>query len=174
MLLQRVLRQQCVVDDFGGGGYLSSASRIRRTEVRPMSRRHAISAVLTPARWNFRIWDAFFAAVTGLPSLVPLRQASSSPARTRSRRMSRSNSEKTESSPAMARPVGVVRSRALLQTPASCESAAAESSDHAIMRRDAGIQTNAKHFLRFTLVAENPLRFRLCGCLFGGHLRAFS
>jgi hypothetical protein len=98
-----------------------------------------------------------------------LRQASSSPARTRSRRMSRSNSEKTESSPAMARPVGVVRSRALLQTPASCESAAAESSDHAIMRRDAGIQTNAKHFLRFTLVAENPLRFRLCGCLFGGH-----
>src|SRR3954471_16811099 len=32
-----------------------ASARIRRTEVRPMSSRRAISALLIPARWSFRI-----------------------------------------------------------------------------------------------------------------------
>ena len=34
----------------------SFASRIRRTEVRPIRNRRAISALLTPARYSFRTW----------------------------------------------------------------------------------------------------------------------
>ena len=52
------------------------------------------------------------AAVGGRPSRLPCDRACAKPARTRSRIMSLSNSAKTESSPAIARPAGVVRSNA--------------------------------------------------------------
>ena len=42
--------------------------KIRRTEVRPMFRRQAISDLLTPARCSCRISTAWMAAVAGLPS----------------------------------------------------------------------------------------------------------
>ncbi|MGD0181822.1 MAG: beta-galactosidase [Terriglobales bacterium] len=86
--------------------------RMRRTEVRPICRRRAISALLTPARWSFRTWLAWTPAVMGRPSRLPLCRACAKPARTRSRRMSRSNSANTANRPAIARPAGVVRSRA--------------------------------------------------------------
>lgn len=51
-------------------------------------------------------------AVGGRPSRVPCRRACAKPTRTRPRIMSRSNSANTESSIAIARPAGVVRSNA--------------------------------------------------------------
>src|ERR1700691_5885928 len=88
------------------------AARIRRTEVRPISSRRAISALLTPALYSFRTWLVWSAAVCGRPRRVPFCRAWARPARTRSRRISRSNSAKTASKAAMARPAGVVRSSA--------------------------------------------------------------
>jgi hypothetical protein len=75
-----------------------------------MSRRRAISALLIPDSYSFQICPAFFAAVSGRPKCFPFSLASAMPARIRSRRISCSNSANTESNPAMARPVGVVRS----------------------------------------------------------------
>ena len=73
------------------------APRIRRTEVRPICRRRAISDLLTPARCSFRISAACRAAVAGRPSRLPFCRAWAKPARVRSRRISRSNSAKTAS-----------------------------------------------------------------------------
>ncbi len=44
-------------------------ARIRRTEVRPICKRRAISALLTPARCSFRALSAWSPAVTGRPSV---------------------------------------------------------------------------------------------------------
>ena len=85
---------------------------MRRTEVRPICSRRAISDLLTPARCSFRISAAWTAAVAGRPSRRPFCRACASPARVRSRRTSLSNSAKMASKPAMARPAGVVRSSA--------------------------------------------------------------
>src|SRR5882724_5329801 len=46
-------------------------ARIRRTEVRPVCKRRAISALLTPARYSFRALAAWNPAVTGRPNLFP-------------------------------------------------------------------------------------------------------
>src|ERR1700722_8909082 len=67
--------------------YFCLAARIRRTEVRPMFRRRAISDLLMPARWSFRTWSAWRAAVGGLPSFLPFCRACARPARTRSCRI---------------------------------------------------------------------------------------
>ena len=64
----------------------------------------------TPERDRSVTEAALAAAVGGRPSRLPCDRACAKPAR--SRRMSLSNSAKTESSPAIARPAGVVRSRA--------------------------------------------------------------
>ena len=85
--------------------YLGLA-RIRRTEVRPICTRRAISDLLTPARCSFRISAAWIAAVAGRPSRLPFCRAWAKPARVRSRRISRSNSANMASRPAMARPGG--------------------------------------------------------------------
>jgi len=87
-------------------------ARIRRTEVRPIFSRRAIADLLTSARCSFRISAACMAAVAGRPSRFPFSRACANPARVRSRRISRSNSAKIASRPAIARPAGVVRSRA--------------------------------------------------------------
>ena len=88
------------------------ASRIRRTEVRPICTRRAISDLLTPARCSFRISAAWTTAVAGLP--VAFRSAEHAPnlRGLRSAKTSRSNATKTTSKLAMARPAGVVRSNA--------------------------------------------------------------
>src|SRR5438034_1337759 len=96
------------------------AFNMRRTEVRPICNRRAISALLTLARYSFRIWSAFRAAVRGRPRRLPFCRAWASPARTRSRRISRSNSAKTASSPAIARPAGAVRSSASVSHTKRC------------------------------------------------------
>lgn len=44
-------------------------ARMRRTEVRPISKRRAISALLTPARYSFRALSAWSPAVRGRPSI---------------------------------------------------------------------------------------------------------
>ena len=91
-----------------------------------MVSRLAISALLTPARCSLRISAAFMAAVAGRPNRFPFCRAQARPARTRSRSMSRSNAEKTDSIPTMARPVDVVRSSASVRdmkaTPKSASS----------------------------------------------------
>ena len=87
---------------------------MRRTEVLPISRRREISDLLIPWRNSFRTPAALIAAVAGRPRRVPLCQAWSGSARTRSRRMSCSKATNTESMPAIARPVDVVRSSASL------------------------------------------------------------
>ena len=94
------------------GSFHDFAPRIRRTEVRPIWTRRAISDLLTPARCSFRISAACTAAVAGRPSRFPFSRAWAKPARVRSRRISRSNSAKMASRPAIARPAGVVRSSA--------------------------------------------------------------
>ena len=94
------------------GSFHDFAPRIRRTEVRPICTRRAISDLLIPARCSFRISAAWIAAVAGRPSLLPFCRAWVKPARVRSPRISRSNAAKTASSPAIARPAGVVRSSA--------------------------------------------------------------
>jgi hypothetical protein len=110
------------------GRFLSP--RIRRTEVWPILRRRAISALLTPARYSFPIWLVFLPAVRGRPRCMPFSRASAMPARIRSRRISCSNSANTESKPAIARPVGVVKSSASVRdtkpTPSSASSLAAQ------------------------------------------------
>jgi hypothetical protein len=85
---------------------------MRRTEVRPISRRREISDLLIPWRNSLRASAAFVAAVEGRPRRFPLCRAWSKPARTRSRSMSCSNWANTDSMPAIALPVDVVRSRA--------------------------------------------------------------
>jgi hypothetical protein len=59
-------------------------ARIRRTEVRPMFRRRAISDLLTPARRSFLISAVCTAAVAGRPSRFPFSRALARPARVRS------------------------------------------------------------------------------------------
>src|SRR5271166_2278374 len=86
--------------------------RIRRTEVRPMLRRREISDLLRPERCSLWTWLACRAAVMGRPRRLPFCRACARPARTLSLRISRSNSAKTASSAAIARPAGVVRSNA--------------------------------------------------------------
>lgn len=49
--------------------------RSRRTEVRPIRSRRAISDLLTPARWRFRISAVCTAAVAGRPSRFPFSRA---------------------------------------------------------------------------------------------------
>src|SRR5581483_12012275 len=87
-------------------------SRTRRTEVRPICSRRAISDLLTPARWSFPISAACAAAVAGRPRRLPFWRAWARPARVRSPKISRSNSANIANRPAMARPAGVVRSSA--------------------------------------------------------------
>lgn len=79
-----------------------------------MSRRREISDLLIPWRKSFLTSTALVAAVAGRPRRVPLCRAWSSPARTRSRRMSCSKAANTDSMPAIARRVDVVRSSASL------------------------------------------------------------
>ena len=59
-----------------------------------MSRRREISDLLIPWRYSLRTSAALIAAVAGRPRRVPLCRAWSSPARTRSRRMSCSSAKK--------------------------------------------------------------------------------
>ena len=68
--------------------------------------------LLTPARGSFRISAVCRAAVAGRPKRLPFCRACAKPARVRSRRTSLSHSANTASSAAMARPAGVVRSKA--------------------------------------------------------------
>ena len=65
---------------------------MRRTEVRPIGKRRAISDLLMPARKSFRTWSVWMAAVSGRPRRWPFWRACAKPARTRSRRISLSNS----------------------------------------------------------------------------------
>src|ERR1035441_1080350 len=51
------------------------SSRIRRTEVRPMLRRRAISDLLMPERRNLRTLSECSAAVAGRPSRLPFCRA---------------------------------------------------------------------------------------------------
>src|ERR1039457_1743771 len=106
--------------------YILLIARMRRTEVRPIPNRRAISALLMPARCSFRTCSAWNPAVMGRPNFLPFCRAWARPARTRSRRISRSNSANTASNAAMARPAGVVRSSASVSetkpTPRCCSS----------------------------------------------------
>ena len=88
------------------------AARMRRTEVRPMASRRAISALLMPARWSLRISADLAAAVAGRPSRFPFSRAWARPARTRSRRISCSNAANTrqQSSHGAARRRGQIQS----------------------------------------------------------------
>jgi len=79
-----------------------------------MFNRRPISDLLTPARCRLQISAACTAAVAGRPSRFPFSRACAKPARVRSLRISRSNSAKIASRPAIARPAGVVRSSASL------------------------------------------------------------
>ena len=72
-------------------------AKMWRTEVRPICNRRAISALLMPARCSTLTSSAFVAAVMGGPNLLSFCRAWAKPARTRSRRISRSNSAKTGS-----------------------------------------------------------------------------
>ena len=51
--------------------WLESPARMRRTEVRPILSRRAISDLLTPARYSFRTSAACMAAVAGRPRRFP-------------------------------------------------------------------------------------------------------
>ena len=68
--------------------------------------------LLRPRAYNCLIGLLLRRAVGGRPCRRPARWACTIPAFTRSRRISRSNSAKTANSPARARPVEVVRSKA--------------------------------------------------------------
>jgi hypothetical protein len=57
------------------GSFHDFAPRIRRTEVRPICTRRAISDLLTPARYSFRTSAACRLAVIGRPSRLPLCRA---------------------------------------------------------------------------------------------------
>ena len=84
----------------------------RRTDVRPIFNRRAISDLPIAMRNRSLAEPALPAAVGGWPSRLPCNRACAKPARTRSHTMSLSNAANTESSPAIARPAGVARSRA--------------------------------------------------------------
>lgn len=94
---------------------------MRLMEVLPMSRRRETSDLQIPWRKSFPTYTAVIAAVAGLSRRVPLCQAWCSPARTRSRRMLCSKAANTKSMPAIAPPVDVVRSSALLSEEADVE-----------------------------------------------------
>ena len=87
-------------------------ARIRRTEVLPIPSRRAISVWRNRSALRRCTSSAFSDAVGGLPWGRPSFRAWAMPARTRSRRISRSNSANTASMPVIARPDGVVRSSA--------------------------------------------------------------
>src|SRR5262249_49992007 len=57
------------------------APRMRRTDVRPICRCRAISDLLMPARYSFRISAACRAAVSGRPRRLPFCRACAKPAR---------------------------------------------------------------------------------------------
>ncbi len=88
----------------------------RCTEARLMLNRLAIADWLRPAAESARTSPAREATVEGRPCGFPRLRACAMPAFTRSRRMSRSNSAKIASSPAIARPAGVVKSKVSLST----------------------------------------------------------
>ena len=77
----------------------TKSASMRRTDVRPMSRRRAISALLMPALCSFSIWLDCFPTVTGRPRCFPFSLASAMPARMRSRRISCSNCAKHRKQP---------------------------------------------------------------------------
>src|SRR5712671_8404 len=77
---------------------------MRRTEVRPILSRRAISALATPARRSFRISAAFSPAVIGRPRRLPFCRACASPARVRSRKNLLLNSAEIASRPVTDRP----------------------------------------------------------------------
>ena len=93
--LSASLRRGSGGGDFSGNGVHSS---MRRTEVRPICRRRAISALLTPAH-AASVLGWCETCCGGPPSRWPFCLACAKPARTRSRRMSRSNSAKTLTDP---------------------------------------------------------------------------
>src|SRR5208283_2975957 len=126
-IVQRVSRPELLADVLGGGALFDPdlvegcgrvaherilSCKIRRTEVRPICRRRAMADLLSPERRSLRTRSACRAAVAGRPRRFPFCRAWAKPARTRSRKISRSNSANTASNPAMARPAGVVRSNA--------------------------------------------------------------
>ena len=84
----------------------------RCTEARLILNRLAIADWLRPVAESVRTSSAREATVGGRPCRLPRLRAWAIPAFTRSRRMSRSNSAKSASSPAIARPTGVVKSKA--------------------------------------------------------------
>ncbi len=88
------------------------AATIRRTGVRPICTRRAISDLLMPARCSFQISAACAAAVAGRPNPFPFCRACARPALVHSRRTSLSNSAGMASRPAIAPPAGMVRSSA--------------------------------------------------------------
>ena len=77
-----------------------------------MESRRAISDLLSPSDARRRTSSAWSEALRGRPCWRPSCRACSIPARTRSLRISRSNSAKTATIAAMARPVDVVKSNA--------------------------------------------------------------
>ena len=87
-------------------------ARIRRTEVRPTCSRRAISALADASAMQSPDLGRVDSRCFGRPRRLPFCRAWAKPARVRSRRISRSNSANTASNPAIARPAGVVRSRA--------------------------------------------------------------
>ena len=89
--------------------------RNRRTEVLLIPNCLAMADLLRPAAASRCTAAAWCATVGGRPWGMPRFRAWAMPALTRSRRLSRSNSAKIASSPAMARPVGVAKSNASLR-----------------------------------------------------------
>jgi hypothetical protein len=87
---------------------------MRRTDVRPIFSRRAISEGLNGSAWSQRTSSAFSDAVRGRPWRRPCLWAWAIPAWTHSRRRSHANAAKTASIPACARPVEGVRSNAAL------------------------------------------------------------
>src|SRR5664280_1688112 len=89
-IVQRVLQSEPLADTFGCRALVDPdlvelywgavhawvlLSRIRRTEVRPMFKRRAISDLLRPERLSLRTLSACSAAVAGLPSCLPFSRA---------------------------------------------------------------------------------------------------
>ena len=103
-----------------------------------MSSRRAISAWVSLRARRARTLVACKAAVGGRPRRFPSRRTRSSPPRTRSRSMSRSNSAKTASIVASARPLGVDKSSASVS-----ETNATPSVESFVERRDPGRRRSA-------------------------------
>ena len=103
-----------------------------------MESRRAISDLLSPSDARRRTSSAWSEALRGRPCWRPSCRACSIPARTRSLRISRSNSAKTATIAAMARPVDVVKSNASVSdTKATSSFLGFSESEHQVAERAA-------------------------------------